>query len=209
MRFLVLVLFFLSAASAIRFYMAPNGQKCFSEDLGKGTLINGYTHDVQVLDETTKEFDIAFTVFNPDGTSLYQRDLVTEDKTKFAFSSKSYGEHRFCFISHFQSDPNSEWSRIIEFDYKVGQSGRDYRQLAMKQHLDPLHVEVQYALDMARDVHAQAMYLRDREANMRDTSEATNSRVPRFTIFFIMVIVGISIYEMLYIKKFLHHEKVL
>ncbi|RLN36580.1 hypothetical protein BBJ28_00021817, partial [Nothophytophthora sp. Chile5] len=53
------------------------------------------------------------------------------------------------------------------------------------------------------------LYMREREAAMRDTNESTNSRVLWFSFFSIVVLLGMGVWQVLYLKKFFKSKKLI
>jgi len=58
----------------------------------------------------------------------------------------------------------------ISIEYKVGVDARDYSEVAKKEHLKPLELELRKLEDKAEEIHREMSYQRAREEKMRDTN---------------------------------------
>lgn len=83
----------------------------------------------------------------------------------------------------------------------------DYDEVAKKEHLSTLEVEVRKLNDKMRDVMKQQAYQRDREKAFRNTSESTNSRVQWWSIFQTVVVVLSGLYQISVLKSFFKSKK--
>lgn len=126
---------------------------------------------------------------------------------QFALTTQSAGEYSFCFLdmprAGHQMTPGSK--RLVTFNQRSGLGAKDYGDVAKKEHLEPLEVELRKMEDLVEELNGQLQYLRNRDFEARDTSESTNSRVVWYGIISttILVILGISqIYSFwAYLKK--------
>ena len=80
---------------------------------------------------------------------------------KFAFTAEETGSHHICF-----SNKGRETTRV-GLDVKVGVAAKDYSEVAKKEHLEPLQVELRRLEDAAREIHEEQLYMRQREEEMR------------------------------------------
>ena len=53
------------------------------------------------------------------------------------------------------------------------------------------------------------LYMRDREAEMRNLQEATNGRVAWLSILSLLVCAGLAVWQVLYLKAFFERKKLL
>ena len=52
-------------------------------------------------------------------------------------------------------------------------------------------------------------YMKQREEEMRDTNESTNSRVLYFSIFSMCCLIGLATWQVLYLRKFFKSKKLI
>lgn len=72
-------------------------------------------------------------------------------------------------MDHSHAFPDGQPKRI-SIEYKVGVDARDYSEVAKKEHLKPLELELRKLEDKAEEIHREMSYQRAREENMRDTN---------------------------------------
>ena len=63
--------------------------------------------------------------------------------------------------------------------------------------------------DTVDEIHREMLYMREREAMMRNTNESTNARVLWFSFFSIVVLLGMGVWQVLYLKKFFKSKKLI
>lgn len=98
----------------------------------------------------------------------------------------------------------------FRFDLKldVGETGIDYAEVAKREHLSDIEVEIRRLNDKMKDIIKEQQYQRDREGAFRDTSESTNSRVKWWSIFQTVVLLGAGLWQVFHVKRFLSSKKV-
>lgn len=60
--------------------------------------------------------------------------------------------------------------RRVNMDILTGVNAEDYSEVAKKEHLEPIEVELRKLEDQVFEVHKEFLYMREREAAMRDTN---------------------------------------
>lgn len=70
----------------------------------------------------------------------------------------------------------------VDLTLSVGEMAVDYTEVAKKEHLTELEVEIRKLNDKLRDIMKEVEYQRKREEEFRNTSESTNSRVQWWSI---------------------------
>lgn len=78
-------------AEAINFDLPPGKEECFFEDVHQGTNING----AYAVTQGGSHLDIDVSIFNPDGTQVYNAKREGEDK--FMLKADKDGTYKFCF----------------------------------------------------------------------------------------------------------------
>lgn len=104
---------------------------------------------------------VSVTVSDSLGTAVYSKSVASEGK--FAHTSSKAGEYRMCFH-------NSEGVSQKTISLQLSSGGRDYKELAKKDNLKPLEVELKRLEDAVVAIHAEMKLLQDREKQMRDTN---------------------------------------
>ena len=149
---------------------------------------------------------VKISVSDPQGVNLLQR--LAESSGKFAFTSQVGGEHVLCFSTN-----SSRWvaggAAKLRLDLRldVGEMGIDYSEVAKKEHLTELEVEVRRLNDKVKDIMKEQSYQREREVAFRNTSETTNSRVMWWSIFQMLVMAASSFFGVFTLQRFFHTKK--
>merc|ERR1712113_1080947 len=102
----------------------------------------------------------------------------------FRVTTSQAGDHTVCFYNRLvQGVPfQPSLKRSISFSLNEGASAKDYDQIARADHLKPIEVNLRMMEDTVRSIHAEYQYFKEREHEMRETSESTNSRAVWITI---------------------------
>jgi len=97
----------------------------------------------------------------------------------------------------------------VNLDIKTGLGSVDYKELAKKEHLSGVQVELKKLEDTLRTIKLDMEHLRDREARMRNTSESTNSKAAWLSIMTLTTCVVLSAWQMMYLTKFFQKKKLI
>lgn len=145
---------------------------------------------------------LVVTVKDPSGLAILEQNA--EEEGRIAFTSHVGGEHLVCLST------SANWgSREFRVELAVDEGDRatDYEELAKMEHLSAIEVEIRKLTDKVNQVRAEQNYQRAREAEFRDTSESTNSRVMWYTILQTCVLVVAGVWQVLRLKTFFKTKK--
>eukprot|EP00162_Nutomonas_longa_P009958 comp19607_c0_seq1/m.37500 comp19607_c0_seq1/g.37500 ORF comp19607_c0_seq1/g.37500 comp19607_c0_seq1/m.37500 type:complete len:220 (-) comp19607_c0_seq1:52-711(-) len=219
MKFVFLVLLsFASVIQGLQFFIPYDTTKCVAQEVEAGELIVG---DVFVFKESwhpngesTNAMKINVKVTDPTGVEKEYRQNVQES-TRFTFKSERTGDYEVCF----ENKPAENASRYrdyvssmkvkVSIHMKVGVEAKDYSNIAKKEHLKPLEVELRKTLDTATSVTKMVEEMKAREEKMRDLNEETNSRVMWFSIMSIAILIALGIWQIYELKKFFIKKKLI
>jgi p24 family protein alpha len=127
-----------------------------------------------------------------------------EKEGRIAFTSHMAGEHKICFrTSHNQANRDLR----LDVDVQQGEHAIDYDELAKMEHLTAIEVEVRKLGDRVKGIRAEQSYQRQREAEFRDLTESTNSRVLWWSIGQTTLLVVAGVYQVLRMKKYFKSVK--
>jgi hypothetical protein len=195
--------FLQAAARAFRCELKTGMTKCFSEEIAKDALAVGkYTIPAggDVVDA-----GISIKVSGPTPLSVGASKTHFKKKRaqvgKFAFTAEETGSHHACFSNHGQVTTR------IAFDLKVGVAAKDYSEVAKKEHLEPLQVELKRLEDSAREIHEEQLFMRQREEEMRDTNESTNNRLKWFSTSTIIILSVLGGWQIVYLRSYFQAKK--
>ena len=98
--------------------------------------------------------------------------------------------------------------RTIDLEFSAGTDATDYTDLARKEHLKPLELQLRKMEDRVETIHREMMSQREREEAHRNTNESTNSRVQWFSVLTIGIVLTTAVFQMRYLYRFLDQSKI-
>ena len=73
--------------------------------------------------------------------------------------------------------------------------------------MEPVEVELNKLLDSVTGIHAEQLYARAREEELRDTNESTADRVKWFSLLTIFVLLSLGLWQIFYLKQYFRSKK--
>ncbi|KAI1396310.1 emp24/gp25L/p24 family/GOLD-domain-containing protein [Hypoxylon fuscum] len=216
MRALLPLLSMASAAQALYFFVDGMTTKCFFEELPKDTLVVGH-YTGEEWDENTSTWSkhdglhiyiSVEEVFDNDHQVVSQRG---DASGRFTFTAAEAGEHRICFTPS-SSSGRSAWLSLshpnggikLTLDLAIGSSDIESTD---KTKLVDIAQRVRDLNARLLDVRREQIFQREREAEFRDQSESTNSRVVRW-MFIQIVVLGITCaWQLSHLRSFFIKQK--
>ncbi len=92
---------------------------------------------------------------------------------------------------------------------KHGVEAKSYEGLGDAAKLKPLEVELKRLEDLSESIVQDFAQMRQREEEMRDTNESTNSRVLYFSIFSMCCLLGLATWQVLYLRRYFKSKKLI
>ncbi|KAI3513422.1 hypothetical protein L1887_20754 [Cichorium endivia] len=192
---------------AIWLDLPPSGTKCVSEDIQNNvvvladySLINGQ-EDAHMPSGAT----ISVRVTSPYGNNLHHKENMTHGQ--FAFTTSESGNYLACFWvdGHHQGTKGL----TVSLDWRIGIAAKDWESVAKKEKIEGVEFELRKLEGAVEAIHENLIYLKNREADMREVSEKTNARVAWFSIMSLGVCIAVSILQLWYLKRFFHKKKLI
>ncbi|CUM63139.1 uncharacterized protein PRCAT00000706001 [Priceomyces carsonii] len=125
---------------------------------------------------------------------------------EFVFTSLDAGEHKFCLTPTYIDGTKDKQHRIF-IDIITG-TAHDYVDSKSTHKVDALTAQVQVLNKKLAGIHYEQESMREREAIFRDQSESTNSRVVKWTIIQLIVLIGTCVYQLRHLKSFFVKQKI-
>ncbi|EFO28301.1 transmembrane protein [Loa loa] len=200
---LLLVILLISQTASIRFYVPPNGKKCLKEEIHKNVVVTG---SYEFADTTGHISSVHVT--DTRGHTLYQRERFTETSGKFAFTADEYDIFEICFSTHLPPNVRGG-NREVYLEMKRGVEAKNYNAVAKAEQLKPLEVELRRLEDLSDSIVQDFAYMRQREEEMRSTNESTNSRVLYLSIFSMLCLLSLAIWQVLYLRRYFKAKKLI
>jgi len=202
MKFLMLLLGVLIArGDGLMFNLEPNNRKCLKEEIHKGVLVTGdydiSSHPGQVVD---------LMVIDTKGQHFVNYENT--EKGKFAFTTDDYDVYEICFLSRVPGGMRAMRHEVF-LQTKHGVEAKSYEGLADANKLKPLEIELKRLEDLSESIVQDFAHMRQREEEMRDTNESTNSRVLYFSIFSMCCLLGLATWQVLYLRKYFKSKKLI
>ncbi|KAK5990832.1 Endosomal protein P24B [Cladobotryum mycophilum] len=185
------------AVAAHNIVMGAHGVECFHETLHKDDKM---TVTFQVGDRefgSAGNLDIDFWILNPVGE--YQVNEKTVSNGDHSFTARHDGKFTYCF-------GNQHWgANTKEVSFNV--HGIVYVSEHETQ-AEPLDSEVRRLSDLLAQVKDEQQYIVMRERTHRNTAESTNARVKWWNLFVIGIVIGESLFQVWWLRRFFEVKRV-
>ncbi len=198
--FIIAIVFIINATivESFTFKLPISATKCFSEEVAKDALAVG-TYKIPP-EGGVSDAIVSLRVTGPTpmsvGASKTHFKKERAQFGKFAFTAEETGAHHVCF-----SNKGRDAVRV-GLEINVGVAAKDYSEVAKKEHLEPLQVELRRLEDAAKEIHEEQLYMRQREEEMRDTNESTNSRIKWFSSATIIIVSILGGWQIMYLRSY-------
>lgn len=197
--FAVTLLANLAAALHLEVFATPRPEPvCIRDFVGQNQLVvlnlksSGYQGDGQRL---------MVTVVDTMGNQFAKKNDIVKD-TRISFTTHESTAVDICFSNVMVREGSPHMSREIELDVESGAGARDWNALQAAEKLKPAEVDLQKIHELTREINYELHYLKAREERMRNTNESTNDRVKYFSILVIVALVGLGVWQILYLRHY-------
>ncbi|KAF9879988.1 emp24/gp25L/p24 family/GOLD [Colletotrichum karsti] len=194
---LLLAAGFVHSAIAHNIQLPAHGRECFHESLHRDDKM---TVTFQVGDRefgSAGNLDIDFWITNPMGQyETFDKSVSNGD---FSFTAKHDGKYTYCFGNEHWGAHSKEVSFNVHGIVYVSETDVP---------ADPLEVEVRHLSELLAQVKDEQSYIVVRERTHRNTAESTNSRVKWWNIFVIGLVVGESVFQVWWLRRFFEVKRV-
>ncbi|XP_066599730.1 transmembrane emp24 domain-containing protein bai [Prorops nasuta] len=201
---LLFVVSLVSYVNCIMFYLEPNSYKCLKEEVQANVLVIG---NYEVSEALGQKVD--YTIHDSKKHILSQKEDIPHGKQwKFSFSTETYDTFQICFVSHV---PNNQRGikQEVNLVIKRGNEGKSYEGIGEAAKLKPVEVELKRLEDLSESIVQDFARMRKNEEEMRDTNEATNTRVLYFSIFSICTLILLSTWQVFYLRRYFRLKKLI
>eukprot|EP00339_Tiarina_fusa_P014977 CAMPEP_0117030002 /NCGR_PEP_ID=MMETSP0472-20121206/21671_1 /TAXON_ID=693140 ORGANISM="Tiarina fusus, Strain LIS" /NCGR_SAMPLE_ID=MMETSP0472 /ASSEMBLY_ACC=CAM_ASM_000603 /LENGTH=223 /DNA_ID=CAMNT_0004737913 /DNA_START=20 /DNA_END=691 /DNA_ORIENTATION=- len=210
---LFIVLLFIGASQSFSFDLPPKVEDCFYEDLLKGTDV-GFSFQVTA----GGALDIDVTTYGPGDEILY--GAKRDSNGKYFFVTHLKGPYKFCFSNQM----STVTTKVVDVTLQIGKqrteeeivlailSGREKKNDPGDTHkaddedtlplISPLQSSIMQLADGLHSLQGEEKYMRIRERVHRDTAESTNTRIMVSTIIENALLIGVSLFQVYFLKRF-------
>ncbi|KAI0893503.1 emp24/gp25L/p24 family/GOLD-domain-containing protein [Rostrohypoxylon terebratum] len=205
-----------TVAQALYFFIDGTTPKCFFEELPKDTLVVGH-YNAEEWDDNMRSWSkhegisiyiSVDEIFDNDHRVVSQRG---SSSGRFTFTAADAGEHKICFTPS-SSSGRPGWLSALQpnggikltLDLAIGSSEIESTD---KTKLQDISQRVRDLNARLLDIRREQIFQREREAEFRDQSESTNSRVVRW-MFIQIVVLGITCaWQLSHLRSFFIKQK--
>lgn len=190
-------------SDAIWLNLPATGTKCVSEEIQNNVVVLA---DYVVVSEDHSHIPtISVKVTSPYGNNLHNRENVTYGQ--FAFTTHEAGNYLACFWVDGHNPGGGDVS--VNIDWKTGIAAKDWESVARKEKLEGVELELRKLEGAVEAIHENLLYLKTKEAEMREVSEKTNSRVAWYSIMSLGVCIVVSGLQVWHLKQFFQKKKLI
>ncbi|CAA7059909.1 unnamed protein product [Microthlaspi erraticum] len=199
--------FLFPATEAIWLTVPSSGEKCVTEEIQTNVVV---VADYLCIDQDNvglgPTLDIRVT--SPYGNELYKKANVTYGQ--FAFTTSESGTYIACLsMHHDQSHYTSNSSVIISLDWKIGIRAKDWDSVAKKEKIEGVELDLRRSEAVVNGIKANMLHLKLKEAHARDISEKANKRVEQLSFASLGLSLVVSVFQVLYLKRFFLKKKLI
>lgn len=189
--------------NGISFFLAEGQKKCLKDEVHKNVLVTG---------EYSVSDPIGGVKTNLLVTDYKQHVLYTKneiDSGKFAFTTEEYDNFEVCFVNTAGQAGLKVPPREITLVLKHGVEAKNYEETGKAEKLKPLEIELRRLEDLSESIVNDFSYMKQREEQMRDTNESTNSRVLYFSVFSMCCLFGLATWQVFYLRRYFKSKKLI
>ncbi len=184
---------------AIQLDVEPYSSRCISDDYAPD---EDSTIKVRAVGRVQE--NVRATVSNPDGRSVWD-SYITAQTQDVPVPAENFGLYRICFSNGGSAVQRVEVG-LLDRAVKLGQK---FDSAKTKEHLRPLQLLFRRAELTVAGVSKELDSVRQREAALRETSETTDTRIQWFSIFSIVILLAVSLWQVTFLKSFFRSKKLL
>ncbi|CAF1260948.1 unnamed protein product [Rotaria sp. Silwood1] len=178
------------------------------QEIHKDTLVTG---DYDITDRPGLPTHLE--VKDTKGHILYNKEDAI--KGKFAFTTEEFDIFDVCFetkLLHGQQQhhlSSQHTTKQVTIHLKHGVETKDYDALAKANKLKPLEIELNRLEDLSTSIVSDFAFMKEREEEMRNTNESTNTKVLYFSIFSMCCLMSLAIWQVLYLRRYFKAKKLI
>ncbi len=181
-------------ATALTFALEPNEKQCFYIFNNKPNSNVGYYFAVQ----SGGAFDINYYIKAPNGVIIVKADKLTH--ADYIFTADQVGEYEFCL----SNDMSTFAEKIVDFEIKVDDDFKASLPEAPKGNAaaEGMQKTVNSIEQKINQLANSLAYYKTRNNRNQSTVKSTESRIFWFSIIDLMLMAGISAFQVLVVKYF-------
>ncbi|KAG5944495.1 hypothetical protein E4U59_007171 [Claviceps monticola] len=184
--------------SAHNIVLPAHGIECFHEELHRDDKMSVTFQTGDREFGSAGNLDIDFWISDPAGNYQIQERSVSNGD--HSFTAHGDGKYTYCFGNQHWGANTKEVSFNVHGVVYVTESELPS---------DPIEVEVRKLSNLVAEVKDEQQYIVVRERTHRNTAESTNARVKWWNLFVIGVVLGESIFQVWWLRRFFEVKRVI
>lgn len=172
-----------------------HSEECFFENAVAGTKL-GFVFEVM----EGGFLDIDVTIYDPQNAIIHQEPRASSGK--YTIEANQNGAYKYCFSNKM----SSVTPKLVMFSIETAKQVES--RVSHAQESDKLNVMVRDLTNSVVSAKHELEYLTVRDKIHRDINESTNSRVVAWSFFEFIVLLGVSICQVYYLKRFFEVRRV-
>ncbi|ETV81639.1 hypothetical protein, variant [Aphanomyces astaci] len=198
------------AVQAAHFVVTPNDHKCFYLDVPEGTTFRAEYESP----DTTDELKTVLKIYGPSTSGDVHENVpasisqTLNQKGTVAFTSTSSGEHWSCVSidTHKYVVPDATKMKF-KLKLRFGTSHAEYENLAKKEQMNELELEVMKLRDRVKAIQNQQDYAQEKGDKFRATSESNNARAMWVSVIQILVLLVAGVWQVRHLQSYFQKKK--
>ncbi|CAI0408433.1 unnamed protein product [Linum tenue] len=190
---LAMVASLLPAARGIWLSIPSSGTKCVSEEIHSNVVVLA---DYYVINEE-----------KPEHVPKVSSRQENATHGQFAFTTSEAGNYMACFWLDEHQEHVANVSLGLE--WKTGIAAKDWDSVAKKEKIEGVELDLKRLEASVESIHQNLIYLKEREAEMREVSEQTNGRVAWFSIMALSVCIAVATFQVWYLTRYFQKKKLI
>lgn len=187
---LLVVICFIQLSLSLTFKIDAHREECFYENVEKEHVKVMLQYQVS----SGGFLDIDLTVYDPSNTVIHKSERESEGKV--TFNAEKVGHYKICFSNMM----STVTTKTVSFNIHVGDLLDP--NLAKLEHLDPIEKSIMRLSEGLSQIQNEQKYLRLREMTHRDITEQTCARLLWWSIFEVIILVFMSVFQVYYLRRF-------
>ncbi|CUA70684.1 Protein ERP6 [Rhizoctonia solani] len=207
---LILLGFILATSvNALHFYLDSNEKRCFIEELPTDTIVEGHYRALEWDEKENKYMSHDSLGIQVDVEEVQTGHRVTRTRGpsegRFTFTSHESGDHSICLSTNYTSGWFSSTHIRMYLDINVGAAKPNVEH--DRDHVTEMADKIRELNHKLAEIRREQQYQREREADFRDLSEATNSRAVWYIVAQITVLLITCAWQLRHLKHFFEDHK--
>lgn len=136
-----------------------------------------------------------------DNASALVAERLDDINHRLAFTTYSGGQYQFC-IENLNQSPAA-----VDVTIKVGVEAKDYTSIPNTKTLTPIEKQIKKIVETTAQVKKELSYVREREEQMRHTNKTIGERVIGYSVLTLFMLIGVSAFQIVYLRSFFRSKK--